>query len=281
MRCNISKDQHPNQSAFGNKSWEFSVEINSYSKTRTSATSRQCGEPEVNWILGRIPELSNRRIRSCRRSHYRAFPIRQDAPTPEEFKKPGPIGERHVWAICVTTSEGTRVKRFGSSLEIQIDALTQHATEARPEIANPTWHNLKKPGHYPAQCRELMRENDQTEGTKSRAGNSNTGQTNSNHNNIKNANFGNTVETKNQNDRKPRIIFPLCETCAESKHSTAESYFGSNAAIILPPRHGRPTGQIETQRQDTLNNAKESFHTAAPTLFLKRQVSTPVLYLTD
>ena len=126
-----------------------------------------------------------------------------------------------------------------------------------------------------------MRENDQTEGTKNGAGNSNTGQTNSNHNNNKNANIGNTVETKNRNDRKPRIVFLPCETCGESKHSTEESYFGSNAAIIVPPRHGRPTGQIEIQRQDTQNNAKESFHTAAPTLFLKRHVSTPVLYLTD
>ena len=44
--------------------------------------------------------------------------------------------------------------------ELQIDTVTQQATQQNSGKPKPTCHHCKKPGHYRNQCRQLKREKD-------------------------------------------------------------------------------------------------------------------------
>ena len=106
--------------------------------------------------------------------------------------------------------------------EMQLNTVMQQDTH-NSEKPKPTCHHCKKPGHYQNQCRHFMREKCQTQNnTDSAANNKNnngSAQTNSNPNHkAPVANKANN--TSNQRDRKPRTVFPPCETCGRTNHST-------------------------------------------------------------
>ena len=112
-----------------------------------------------------------------------------------------------------------------------VNTMTQQPPQQSSNKPRPTCHHCKKPSHYQNQCRQLKREKDQTRSNTNRANNNNgSAQSNSNPNNNKVTKNTKRNNIKNQRDRKPRPVFPPCETCGRSNHSTEKCYLGPNAA---------------------------------------------------
>ena len=125
--------------------------------------------------------------------------------------------------------------------ELQITIVTQQVTKQNLGKPKPTCHNCKKPSHYRNQCHQLKRGKDQTRNNMNSAGNNNNnnngGQTNSNSNN-KISNITNPNQQNNLNEKKPRPVYPPCETCGKANLSTEKCYFRVNVANGPPPRNG-------------------------------------------
>ena len=121
--------------------------------------------------------------------------------------------------------------------EMPINSVTQQAPQQNSEKAKPTCHHCKKPGHYQNQCRELKREKAQTRNHTDSADNNNgSAQTNSYPNKeVSNSTKANNIN--NQGDRRSRPVFPPCQTCGRTNHSTKKCYLGANAANRQPPRN--------------------------------------------
>ena len=153
--------------------------------------------------------------------------------------------------------------------EMQINTVMQQDTQQNSEKPKPTCHHCKKPGHYRNQCRQLKREKDQvqnnTDSAATNKNNNGSAQTNSNPN--QKATVANKANNaNNQRDRKTRPVFPPCETCGRTNHSTERCYLGANAANRPPPRNRRPEGQNQTQQRNTQNNSDGNVQAAAQPL---------------
>ena len=138
--------------------------------------------------------------------------------------------------------------------EIQLNTVIQQDTQQNSEKPKPTCHHCKKPGHYRNQCRQLKREKDHAQNNTDSAANNknNNGSTQTNSNPNQKAPVVNKAnKTNNQRDRKPRPVFPPCETCGRTNHSTERCYLGANAANRPPPRNRRPEGQNQAQQRNT------------------------------
>ena len=105
----------------------------------------------------------------------------------------------------------------------------------------PTCHHCKKPVHYRNQCRLLKKQRERTEISRNNPGNKNCEANTSN----PNSNISNNNNNKNSKraERKPKTVYPPCETCGKTNHSTEKCYFGANAANRPPPLHRRPERQ--------------------------------------
>ena len=104
--------------------------------------------------------------------------------------------------------------------EMPINTVTQQAPQQNSEKPKPTCHHCKKPGHYQHQCRQLKQEKDEARNHMNSAKNNNgSAQTNSNPNN-KVSNSTKAKNINNQSDRRSRPVFPPCETCGKTNHST-------------------------------------------------------------
>ena len=150
--------------------------------------------------------------------------------------------------------------------EMQINTVMQQDTRQNSEKPKPTCHHCKKPGHYRNQCRQLKREKDQVQNNTDSATNNKSSngsaQTNSNPNQKETvANKANNAN--NQRDRKTRPVFPPCETCGRTNHSTERCYLGANAANRPPPRNRRPEGQNQAQQRNTQNGSDGNVQAAA------------------
>ena len=110
--------------------------------------------------------------------------------------------------------------------EMTINTVTQQAPQQKTNKPKPTFHHCKKPGHYQNQCRQLKREKDQTRNDTHTANNNNNGsaQANSNPNNNKVTNNAKGNNINNQRDRRARPVFPPCETCGRTNHSTEKCF---------------------------------------------------------
>ena len=151
--------------------------------------------------------------------------------------------------------------------EMPINTVTQQAPQQNSNKPRPTCHHCIKPGHYQNQCRQLKRKKDQTRNSTNSANNNNgSAQTSSNPNNNKVANNTRGNNTNNQRDRRTRPVFPPCETCGRTNHSTEEGYLGANAANRPPPRNRRPEGQNQSQQNNAQNNSDRNVQTAAQAL---------------
>ena len=107
--------------------------------------------------------------------------------------------------------------------ELQINIVTQQATQQNPEKSKPTCHHCKKPSHYRNQCRQLKREKQHAQNNTNSAGNNknkNSRQTNSNSNNK----FHNHTNANNINHQKT-------ENSDLSTHSV-----GHVAKLTIPQR---------------------------------------------
>ena len=136
--------------------------------------------------------------------------------------------------------------------EIQINTVTQQASQQISEKSKASCHHCKKTGHYRIQCRQLKQEKDQIQYNTNSADNTNnnndSAQTNSNSNN-KASNNTNANNTKNQRDRRSRPVFPPCETCGINNHYTEKCYLGANAANRPPPRKRRRKDRTKSNRK--------------------------------
>ena len=124
--------------------------------------------------------------------------------------------------------------------EISINTVTQQAPQQNSNKPRPTCHHCKKPGHHQNQCRQLKREKGHARNHTNSANNNNcSAQTNSNPNNkVSNNTKANNINI--QRARRSRPIFPPCETCGRTNHSTEKCYLGANAANRTPSRNRRP-----------------------------------------
>ena len=141
---------------------------------------------------------------------------------------------------------------------MQLNTVMQQDTQRNSEKLKPTYHHCKNPGHYRNQCRQLKREKDQaqknTDSASTNKNNNGSAQTNSDPNHK--APVGDKANnTTNQRDRRPTPVFPPCETCGRTNHSTERCYLEANAANRPPPRNRRPEGQNEAQQRFTQNNS--------------------------
>ena len=153
--------------------------------------------------------------------------------------------------------------------EMQLNTVMQQNTQQNSEKPKPTCHHCKKPGHYRNQCRQLKREKDQvqnnTDSAANKKNNNGSAQINSNPN-PKAPVAIKANNTNNQGDRKPRPVFPPCETCGRTNHSTERCYLGANAANRPPPRTRRPEGQNQAQQRNTQNDSDGNVQAVAQPL---------------
>ena len=89
-------------------------------------------------------------------------------------------------------------------------------------------------------------------------------QTNPNRNKAANNTEGDSIN--NQRDRRPRPVFPPCETCGRTNHSTENCYLGANAANRPPPRNRQLEGQNQGQQSNAQNNSDGNVQAAAQAL---------------
>ena len=98
-------------------------------------------------------------------------------------------------------------------------------------------------GHYQNHCRQLKKETNRNDTNKDSNGknisNNTSGQTDSDTHNNKTVSNDITNSVTNRNDRKSTTVYPPCETCSKTNHSTENCYFGANAANRPPPRNKR------------------------------------------
>ena len=121
---------------------------------------------------------------------------------------------------------------------------------------------VKKPGHYENQCRLLKKQRDQTENNQKNPGNKNSDANTSN----PNGKVNNNNRNSNRAERKPKTVYPPCETCGKTNHSAERCYHGANATNRPPPRQRRPERQNQVQERANQNDSKEINQAAAQNL---------------
>ena len=126
-------------------------------------------------------------------------------------------------------------------VELPINNVSQQPTNNNADRPKPKCHHCKKPGHYRNQCRLLKKQLEQTENNQNNPGNKNSDTNTSNPNS--NVNNNNKNRNSNRAERKPKTVYPPCETCGKTNHSTEKCYFGAKAANRPPDRHRRPERQ--------------------------------------
>ena len=165
--------------------------------------------------------------------------------------------------------------------EMPINTVTQQAPQQNSGKPKPACHHCKKQNHHQNQCHQLKREKDQFRNNTNSANNNNGSvQTNSNPNK-KVPNNTKANNTNIQRDRRSRPVFPPCETCGRTNHSTEKCYLGANAENRPTPRNRRPEGQNQVQQRNAQSNSDGNIQAAAQTLNKPRHVFTPELHLTD
>ena len=149
--------------------------------------------------------------------------------------------------------------------ELQTNTVSHNTVNANTDKTKPTCHYCKKPGHYKKQCRLLIKQREQTENIQNNPGNKNRDANTSNpKGNVNNPN--NNKRNSNRAERKPKTVYPPCETCGKTNHSTERCYHGANAANRPPPRQRRPERQNQVQERADQNDSNEINQAAAQNL---------------
>ena len=151
--------------------------------------------------------------------------------------------------------------------ELQIKPVSHNTVNSNADETKPTCHYCKKPGHYKNQSRLLKKQREKTENNQNNPGNKNSDAKTSNPNgNVNNPNNNNNNRNSNRTERKPETVYPPCETCGKTNHSTETCYHGANAANRPPPRQRRPERQNQVQEKANQNHSNETRQASAQTL---------------
>ena len=138
---------------------------------------------------------------------------------------------------------------------------------------------VKKPGYYKYQCRLLKKQREQTEINQNVPGNKNNDANISNpKGNVNNPN-NNNIRNSERAETKPKTLYPPCETCGKTNHSTERCYHGANAANRPPPRQRRSERQNQVQERSVQDDSNSQV--VAQNLNWICHVFTPELRLTD
>ena len=165
--------------------------------------------------------------------------------------------------------------------ELQINTVSHNTVNTNADRTKPTCHYCKKPGHYKNQCRLLQKQREQTENSQNNPGNKNSDANTSNPTgNVNNPNNNNN-RNSNRAEKKPKTVYPPCETCGKTNHSTERCHHGANAANRPPPRQRRPERQNQVQERAIQNGSNENTQAVAQNLIWISHVFTPELRLTD
>ena len=162
---------------------------------------------------------------------------------------------------------------------MQINTVTQQASQQNSEKPKPTCYHCKKPDHYRNQYRQLKRGKDRIRNNTNSAENTNningSAPTNSNPNNKVPDNTS-ANKTNNQRDRRCRPVFRPYETCGKTNQSKKKSYLGANTANRPPPRnrHRRLEGQNQVQQR----NAQKQLRWECPSCSQNIKLETPRLH---
>ena len=149
--------------------------------------------------------------------------------------------------------------------ELQINTVSRNTVNASANRAKPTCHSCKNPGQYKNQCRLLKKQREQTENNQYNPGSKNsTANTSNSNSNVNNPNNNN--RNSNRAERKPKTVYPPCETCGKTNHSTENCYHGANAANRPPPRQRRPERQNQVQERANQSDSNETTQAAAQKL---------------
>ena len=150
--------------------------------------------------------------------------------------------------------------------ELQINTVSHNTVNANADTTKPTCHYCKKPGHYKKQCRLLKKQREQTENNQNNPGNKNSDGSTSNPNgNVNNPNNNNN-RNSNRAERKPKTVYPPCETSGKTNHSTERCYHGANAANRPPSRQRRPERQNQVQERAVRYDSNENSQAVAQNL---------------
>ena len=122
--------------------------------------------------------------------------------------------------------------------ELPINNVSQQPTNTNDDRTKPTCHHCKKTGHYRNQCRLLKKQREPTGNNQNNPGKKNSATNTSNP--TSNVNNNNNNKNSNKAERKPKTVYPPCETCGKTNHSTEKCYFAANATNRPHPRHRRP-----------------------------------------
>ena len=112
--------------------------------------------------------------------------------------------------------------------ELQINTVSQNTANENADRPKPTCHQCRKPGQYRNYCRLLKTQREQIENNQNNSGNKNSDANTFNPNN--NNNNHNNTKNSNRDERKPRTVYPPCETCGKTNHFTEKCHYGANAA---------------------------------------------------
>ena len=158
--------------------------------------------------------------------------------------------------------------------ELQIYTVSHNAANTNADRPKPTSvkNHSEKLGHYRNQCRLLNRQKQQSEDTQNIPGNKNSGANNSVPNNKTNKKNNKNYRNCNRAGRKPKTIYPPCDTCGKTNHSTEKYYYGANAANRAPPRNKRPERQNQVQEGTSENDSNETAQAAAQNIIRKCNV---------
>ena len=148
--------------------------------------------------------------------------------------------------------------------ELQTNTVTHNTVNANADRTKPKCHYCKKPGHYKNQCRLLKKQREQTENNQNNPGNKNNDANTCNPNgNVNNPNNNNRNSNRAERKPKPKTVYPPCETCGKTNHSTERCYHGANAANRPPPRQRRPERQNQVQERAVQNDSNENSQAVA------------------
>ena len=215
-------------------------------------------------FLNELQKLAKDALRIAAHAIIEPFKFAKRAPHLKKSKNQAHLENGTYEQIVTHLEREVELNGLEALDELPINNVSQQPANTNADRPKPTCHHCKKPGHYRNQCFLLKKQREQTENNQNNPGNKNSGANTSN----PNSNVTNNNNNKNNNraERKPKTVYPPCETCGKTNHSTKKCYLGANASNRPPPRHRRPERQNQVSQRANQSDTNETSQAAAQNL---------------